>query len=337
MDLPGKIFMKLPEISIIVPVYNVENYLRDCLNSIFRQTFDNFELICINDGSTDSSGQILDEISEKNSQMKVFHTENSGLSAARNFGLSLAQGKYIVFIDSDDSIVPNYLEILYAEMEISQADLVACSRKYVPVIQKWEKAVVIPENIQRFEGDIFGRLLRREFRLGVEAYGVLYRKDLLPAAPYIPGLIYEDYCFFHTGYFKNLQKISIVNLNLYMITLSANSIMRSSFNSKKLASFFTILQEVKKHIGNFDPIYHKRIFYLVQNTVIRRTLRELLQMPEGDEKNNLFQQFRDYFRDGLRRGSITPGSLKFKYKILAIVTRYSNNVKVFSKAATILF
>ena len=127
-------------VSIILPVYNVEKYLKDCLDSIFRQTFRDFELICVDDGSTDSSGKILDELAEANPVMQVFHTENHGLSAARNYGMSHAKGKYIVFIDSDDSVIPDYLEIFYREMEEHHSDLVACGRKMVPGIRQWEKA-----------------------------------------------------------------------------------------------------------------------------------------------------------------------------------------------------
>ena len=113
--------MEKAAISVIVPVYNVEKYLKESLRSIFRQSFNNFELICVDDGSTDSSGKILDELASENPVMQVFHTENHGLSAARNYGLSYAKGEYIVFIDSDDSITPDYLEIFYNEMDWQSA------------------------------------------------------------------------------------------------------------------------------------------------------------------------------------------------------------------------
>lgn len=328
--------MKNPAISVIVPVYNVENYLEECLASIFRQTFQDFELICVDDGSTDSSGALLDKISPSNANMKVFHTKNAGQSAARNFGLSHAQGRYIVFIDGDDSIVPNYLEIFYTEIEQSQSDIVVCRRKSVPAICTWEAASVTPEKIQRIEGDIFGKYLRKEFKLGVEAYGIIWRRELLPDNPFVPGLIYEDYCFFYTRYFKDLRKISVVNEDLYMITKSVNSIMRSSLNSQKLSSFFKILQEIKMHIENFAPAYHSKIYYRTHNNMLHRSLRELVKMPAGDVKNDLLLQFRIYFRQGLQDGSIQIKYLKFKYKILAICAIWSKDITFFYKAAKIL-
>lgn len=94
----------MPKISIIVPVYNVEKYLRKCIDSILNQTFKDFELILIDDGSTDESGKICDEYNLKDNRIKVIHKENGGLSSARNAGLDIAQGEYIGFVDSDDWI-----------------------------------------------------------------------------------------------------------------------------------------------------------------------------------------------------------------------------------------
>ena len=102
---------KTPLISVVVPAYNVEKYLTACLNSILSQTFTDFEIIVINDGSTDRTPQVLEQYSS-NSQIRIHHQENSGPSVARNQGLILSKGQYICFIDGDDDIAPNYLEEL---------------------------------------------------------------------------------------------------------------------------------------------------------------------------------------------------------------------------------
>ena len=99
-------------ISVIVPVYNVEPYLRKCLDSIIGQTYKDLEIIIIDDGSTDCSGKICDEYEERDGRLKVFHTENKGLSAARNLGLDNATGDWIGFVDSDDWIEPDMYEVL---------------------------------------------------------------------------------------------------------------------------------------------------------------------------------------------------------------------------------
>lgn len=108
-------------ISIIVPVYNVEQYLRECLDSIVAQSFRDYEVILIDDGSTDSSGKISDDYAANNHYFKVFHQENSGVSVARNKGIELAKGEYIIFIDSDDSVEQSFLEII--NNEIGEYDL----------------------------------------------------------------------------------------------------------------------------------------------------------------------------------------------------------------------
>ena len=100
------------KISIIVPVYNVENYLERCVESILKQTYTNFELLLINDGSTDQSGDLCDQLASKNENIKVFHLENAGVSNARNVGIQNSTGEWITFVDSDDFITPDYLETL---------------------------------------------------------------------------------------------------------------------------------------------------------------------------------------------------------------------------------
>nr|MCR4662874.1 glycosyltransferase [Endomicrobiaceae bacterium] len=103
----------MPKVSVIVPVYNVEQYLRQCLDSIINQTFKDFECICVNDGSTDNSLTILQEYSKKDNRIKIINQKNSGSSVSRNNGIKQALGQYVSFVDADDWITDNYLEILY--------------------------------------------------------------------------------------------------------------------------------------------------------------------------------------------------------------------------------
>lgn len=114
----------MPEISIIVPVYNVEKYLRRCVDSILAQTFTDFELLLIDDGSPDNSGAICDEYAAKDDRIRVFHKENDGVSSARNLGLDKAQGKYIGFVDGDDIVHEHFLTILHER--IAGNDVVYC-------------------------------------------------------------------------------------------------------------------------------------------------------------------------------------------------------------------
>ena len=121
----------MAEISIIVPVYQVEKYIRQCIESILAQTFTDFELILVDDGSKDNSGKICDEYAEKDKRIRVIHKENDGLSDARNKGLDNASGNYFMFVDGDDYISPNMAECLYKKISEAKADIAACNYRYI--------------------------------------------------------------------------------------------------------------------------------------------------------------------------------------------------------------
>lgn len=117
--------MTTPLISIIIPVYNTEKYLQECIDSVLAQTYENFELLLINDGSKDGSPQICDAYAAKDDRVKVFHQENAGVSAARNKGLDNATGEYVSFVDADDTVIPEYLEKMMGAMSTERIDLVS--------------------------------------------------------------------------------------------------------------------------------------------------------------------------------------------------------------------
>lgn len=126
--------MDNPKISIIVPVYNVEKYLEQCLESLVNQTFQDIEIICLDDGSTDTSPQLLDAYAAKDNRVRVYHRENAGVSHTRNVGMDLAQGEYILFVDSDDYIALRTCEILLASAEKEHADIVVFGGKTFPTL-----------------------------------------------------------------------------------------------------------------------------------------------------------------------------------------------------------
>lgn len=181
------------KISVIVPVYNVEKYLERCLESIVNQTFKDIEIICVNDGSTDNSRQILDKYN-KYPNFKVIEQKNAGLSEARNTGLDAALGEYISFIDSDDFIDSNFLETLYHAAIDNNADI-AC-------------ASIIRENNEKHYNLItYNHIectadIREKFELAKSprfnfVWNKIYKRDFLIQnnIRFVPGMIYEDLCF----------------------------------------------------------------------------------------------------------------------------------------------
>lgn len=127
MDIQTEKCSQYPLISVIIPVYKVENYIRSCVDSILNQKLANFECILVDDGSPDNCPTICDEYAQNDRRIRVVHQENQGLSAARNAGMRMASGEWLAFVDSDDCVHPDYLSMLYETAQATDADIVCCS------------------------------------------------------------------------------------------------------------------------------------------------------------------------------------------------------------------
>lgn len=148
----------MPELSIIVPVYKVEKYLPRCIDSILAQTFGDFELILIDDGSPDGCGRICDEYARKDKRIVVIHQKNMGVSAARNAGLDIAHGRYIGFVDSDDWIEPQMYEVMMDAIRENGADMAVCGVRYADEDGKFTRADMLSEGVYSRDGlleDVF--------------------------------------------------------------------------------------------------------------------------------------------------------------------------------------
>ena len=174
-------------ISVIVPVYKAEPYLRQCVDSILEQTYRDIEVILIDDGSPDKCGEICDEYAEKDNRVRTFHTENRGVSAARNLGISEAKGEYIGFVDSDDRIEPDMYEILLKRMQETGADIAQCGVLQYPGYGS-EKSE--PEDEVLLRDDALKALI--EFRLNSYAWNKLYNSRLFETVTFPDGMNYED-------------------------------------------------------------------------------------------------------------------------------------------------
>ena len=183
----------MPKISVIVPVYNAENFLRDCIDSILSQTFSDFEIILVNDGSPDNSGKICDEYAAKYDCISVIHQENQGQAAARNHAMTQAKGDWICFVDSDDLIHPQMLELLDQAANESGAPISQCGML---------EAVTLPEDFRNHREAPFRTLIMDEATLvalhdadqypGWVACAKLIRRDLIENYPFHEGRVYED-------------------------------------------------------------------------------------------------------------------------------------------------
>ncbi|MCL2519058.1 MAG: glycosyltransferase [Oscillospiraceae bacterium] len=184
------------KISIIVPVYNVEKYFDKCINSILNQTYLNVEVILINDGSSDGSGQLCDKYKEQDNRIKVMHQDNQGQAIARNNGLDIATGNYIGFVDSDDWIEDDMYELLYKNIINYTADISMC--KYTPIEedQLYTPNLSFENRIVVLEGnDIIKHNLLKyddENRINDGVCNKLYKRYLFDEIRFPPNKIYED-------------------------------------------------------------------------------------------------------------------------------------------------
>ena len=178
-------------VSVIVPVYKVEQYLRPCVDSILAQTYTDLEIILVNDGSPDGCGKICDEYAGADSRVTVIHKENGGLSSARNAGIDIASGAYITFVDSDDWIAAGMIETLYRDITGHNAGMAACGYaaayadgSCVPAFA--EQALLCFDTEQAIE------CFCRRYALSVNAWGKLYKAEVFDGLRYPEGKIYED-------------------------------------------------------------------------------------------------------------------------------------------------
>ena len=182
-----------PLISLVIPVYNVETYLVKCLDSVAGQTYDNFEVILVDDGSTDGSGKLCDAYAEKDSRFVVYHKENGGLSDARNYGVAKAAADLVSFIDSDDYVTEDYLEYLWDLMAKFDSDMSCARCKQIP-----EGANVSLNHDPCTEVVLDpGRATERICCISFAACSRLYKKQYLLEYPFPVGRLYEDLATVH--------------------------------------------------------------------------------------------------------------------------------------------
>lgn len=211
-------------ISIIVPVYNVEDYVLRCLDSLINQSYEQIEIILVDDGSTDKSGKICDEFKKRDERIRVFHKKNGGLSSARNYGIKKAKGDKIAFVDSDDYVKKDLILDLYEEMQGKGADIVVCGYNDV-----------IPEKATLSGKEATVRLLTKQENIDIISWNKLYKKKLFVKNDiYFPeGKKHEDTL---TTYklMSKAGKVSYIDKSLYVYVERKGSITASEKVEERL-------------------------------------------------------------------------------------------------------
>ena len=276
-------------LSVIIPVYNIEDYLNECLDSVINQTLEDIEIICIDDGSTDNSPDILKEYSKKDKRIKIIIKENGGQATARNLGIKEAQGEYIAFVDSDDFIEPTMFEKLYTKAKDNNLDIAMC--KIATYDNQTEE---IKDNVwyymlgvfRDFEKDIFNHKDTKEFtcHIAVTPYNKIYKTTLLKENNILfpEGLIFEDEKFFYDTYLR-AKRVSIVDEFLYYYRINRKGSTVDTIKDNDFSDIVPIsklIRETFKETNNYEDYK-----ILLSNRFIHLQLARFTQTSQKYKKN----------------------------------------------------
>lgn len=223
----------MDKISVIIPVYNVEKFLRECLDSVINQSYKDLEIILIDDGSQDKSGAICDEYALKDQRIKVFHKENGGLSSARNYGLDNMSGDFFTFVDSDDVISNCFIQTLYANLISSGASVSVCAYKTFSDNLK-ESDAILDKKVEILSGsEALFKILSGSINFTV-AWGKLYKTENFGALRFPVGKNNEDE--FYVNEICLAEKWVFTSEELYYYRFNQNGIINGKFNLSKLVA-----------------------------------------------------------------------------------------------------
>lgn len=221
-------------ISVIVPIYRVEKFLPQCIESVLNQTFTDFELILVDDGSPDRCPAICDEAAERDARVRVIHQANAGLSAARNAGIEAAHGAWLSFVDSDDYIAPHFCEKLYQTAQRTNADCVMCSVQNVDESGKLiDSALMRVADEVKTGREVLRKIGRDDVTPYLTAWNKLYRRKLFNTLRYPAGRQNED-VFVFAELFCQVQRAACVAEPLYFYRKRIDSIMNSAVTLRNL-------------------------------------------------------------------------------------------------------
>ena len=278
-----------PLISVIIPVYKVEQYLPVCLDSMLEQTYRNFELILVNDGSPDNSWQIMQEYAEKDARVRIFRKENGGVSSARNFGLEQAKGSYIGFVDSDDAVLPQYLEWLYEALCTCGTRISMCRYRSVregePLWSLTECPTPKKITLKTYSW--------MEDWSGGHCWRMLTHRDVLQDVRFDSSLFYgEDALFFVTEFIK-AGSLAFLDCPLYAYFERQNSAVRQDANLKfytAMLAWEAVWQMVRELPDPFRSTTEERcimscaeVYFRLSNQPERDTAKEKTLLCKAKE------------------------------------------------------
>ncbi len=304
--------MSSPLISIIVPVYNVEQWLPRCIDSLMTQTYQNIEIILSNDGSSDGSGNICDEYARKDGRIRVIHKENQGVSVARNIAVEQAKGEYILFVDSDDYIAKDHVEILYDlcvkyNVKLSVADWCVYPLGTVPKLLNREYQEYKMTKYAALE-DMFNHL-----HFDNSPCVKLYHKSLFDGIKYPEGYVFEDLMTTFKLLLKCEDGVAYCNKQIYYYMFRPGSIEGSAFSEQKITSALESYNVMDAYKDQLAPIADA-----VKAKMAAFSFHVLLKLPENCPQENFFKK---YIR-GVRYNVVMNSKARKKTRLACLLSYF---------------
>ena len=317
----------MEKVSIVVPVYNVETYLNYCVNSLRQQTYTNIEIILVDDGSTDASGEICDQHAQEDERVRVLHIENGGISNARNTGVKEASTDWIIFVDSDDYYDRRTVEYLVGLRDKYGVELVA-----TPVIE------VRDYESKDFSGSLTEKssekldrytALKEMFygnRVGTHSGGKLYKKTILLRFPYPKGMLYEDLAIAYE-HIASCKHIAVGDINLYKYYRRPGSIVNSKY-SDRLLDFYKAMEWNRSYIERDYPNDKEMRRALNVRYVFNglHVVHAMLSSGMYSDVNKIRKEYIRYFNDIIPNPNIT-GKNKVKYLMLLVSPKLYEKIR----------
>lgn len=309
-------------ISIIIPVYNVEAYLSECIDSIIGQTYKNLEIILIDDESIDSSGKCCDDYAKKDNRIKVIHKKNGGAASARNEGLKIATGEYLTFVDSDDYLDSNACEYMINKIQEHNADLIQCGLRYVYKNKKFDyRSNILVNELTEFDVETYLKRYTFDWTCGL-ACDKLFRREIFNGIFYETGHKIDDEFFTYRGvmnakkiicspkifYNYRMRKSSVMHDNTYVEQMLFDKIDYLTKRRKNIVEKFPTLKQ------DFDLDYLDKLLFLSHDSII--TVPVIIKIQ--DSLNAYLRNEKKCY-------------MKLKFKIILFRFIYSNPLKIYDK------
>lgn len=316
--------MKKGLVSIIVPVYNVEQYVGKCLDSLIKQTYHNIEIIVINDGSTDSSGEICDKYAENDRRIKVVHQENCGLSVARNVGLELQQGEYISFVDSDDFVSVYFIESMLKCMVSYDVDAVQCmtfsflNEMDVPNEELSEECVLISGK------EMCHHMMMNTLETAGIVPNKLYKASVFDRLRFLEGKLHEDEFIIHELLYFNSYAVMKNRLYFYR-SKRENSITHSEFSEKRLDGNDATMKRIEFFINQDEESLADEARVVFCRRVLDNNI--LLKQSSIVNKEKLIKNWLMKARDEYRVIALSR-SILFKSRVILFIRLYICNFDI---------